>query len=278
MPSEGTVWFLSHSSADKAFARQLHASLSAVRISCFLDEIDIKVGDSIPARVFDSIATTTHFLFVISASSIASQWAMEELAAAQMRQLDHPESVVLPVLLEGIEVPAQLRHLRYADFQSWQEPARYRSALQDLLRSTGSEVLPAGGSVVQWFLRHRDPMDASERVLAYVAGLFNTPFLMSDYRIAGTAFRMATKHSVCGTQFEDVLEFLEETLEDAPSSVTRNLEGLLREVRAAVKQVSFSSEASEYRPLAVGIEALLEALRQIRRGVDDAVFGLVAIA
>ena len=47
--------FISHSHADKDFARRLDASLLARRVEVFLDERSITVGQSIPKRIVEGI-------------------------------------------------------------------------------------------------------------------------------------------------------------------------------------------------------------------------------
>jgi hypothetical protein len=50
------IAFLSHSSADKPFIRQLAADLSANGIDVWLDEQRIRVGDSIPEKIAQGLA------------------------------------------------------------------------------------------------------------------------------------------------------------------------------------------------------------------------------
>ncbi|RYF36242.1 MAG: toll/interleukin-1 receptor domain-containing protein, partial [Cytophagaceae bacterium] len=63
------VAFLSHSSADKPFIRQLAADLSASGIDVWLDEQRIRVGDSIPEKIAQGLAESDYFLIGISHNS-----------------------------------------------------------------------------------------------------------------------------------------------------------------------------------------------------------------
>ncbi|MHB1428479.1 MAG: toll/interleukin-1 receptor domain-containing protein [Rhodocyclaceae bacterium] len=66
--------FLSHSSNDKPFVRDLDRALQAYGIESFLDERDIGIGEDIPHRLFNEIYAATHVCYVISRSSITSEW------------------------------------------------------------------------------------------------------------------------------------------------------------------------------------------------------------
>lgn len=76
------VAFISHSSKDKTFVRQLAADLVASGVQVWLDEQRIRVGDSIPERVAQGVAESDFFLVVVSASSVDSPWVRKELNQA----------------------------------------------------------------------------------------------------------------------------------------------------------------------------------------------------
>jgi len=48
--------FISHSSKDKEFARQLVAGLRALNVNIWLDEERIRFGDSIPQKISEGLA------------------------------------------------------------------------------------------------------------------------------------------------------------------------------------------------------------------------------
>jgi hypothetical protein len=70
--SKKRVAFLSHSSKDKPFIRQLAADLTANGIDVWLDEQRIGVGDSIPEQIAQGLAQSDYFLVAISAASVGS--------------------------------------------------------------------------------------------------------------------------------------------------------------------------------------------------------------
>ena len=85
--------------------RKLDASLVLNGVEVFLDERDIKVGESIPARIYDGISKASHIIYVLSNSSVYSSWVNEELDIAKMKQKKDEGFGILPVLIEDIEIP-----------------------------------------------------------------------------------------------------------------------------------------------------------------------------
>jgi hypothetical protein len=109
--------FISHSSKDKPFVRRLIKDLERAGYSTWLDENEIKVGDSIPESVHNAIANSIVVLIVMSNHSTESRWVTRETNAAYMEFADNSEKRLLPVILDDCEVPNPLRDLKYADFR-----------------------------------------------------------------------------------------------------------------------------------------------------------------
>ena len=61
--------FLSHTTADKDFARRLATVLTAHRIEVWFDEWEIKVGDSLMGKVQDGISRSSYLGVVLSPES-----------------------------------------------------------------------------------------------------------------------------------------------------------------------------------------------------------------
>ncbi len=66
---QSQIVFISHSSSDKAFVRKLDAGLAGSGVRTFLDERDIKAGDSIPMKIYEAMEAATHVIYVISENS-----------------------------------------------------------------------------------------------------------------------------------------------------------------------------------------------------------------
>lgn len=107
--------FLSHATEDKdRFAVPLAKRLLAQGIDVWVDQWEIKAGDSLVKKVFTSgIDNASVFIVVLSRTSITKPWVSEELDAAVIRKIEG-SCKIIPVLLDDLEttqVPQPLRHL-----------------------------------------------------------------------------------------------------------------------------------------------------------------------
>lgn len=130
--SGATIAFLSHSSVDKPFVRQLASDLKGHGIQVWLDEQNIKVGESIPERISQGLAESDYFLFVSSKDSVASEWVKKELNSALVTEVEKRAVHVLPIKLDDSKVPGAIADKKYADFST-----SYKTGLAELLRAMG---------------------------------------------------------------------------------------------------------------------------------------------
>jgi|ERR1044071_1025734 hypothetical protein len=161
--------FISHSHQDKEFARQLEASLFARNINTFLDERMIQVGDSIPQKVYDGIASSTHLIYVVSRASIKSLWVQEELSIAKMKEKKSRGFKILPVIIDKLKLPTAVLHLKYADFTQWRDFDAYRKAFLDILRAMQIEPLLLGREELTWYLKNSQKIRSAHRLIGNCA-------------------------------------------------------------------------------------------------------------
>ena len=109
--------FISHSSADKPFVRDLAVELRSHGLDVWYDDWEIAVGDSIIDKIFEGLRASDTLVVVLSPVSVASRWVKEELNTVVMRRVSENDIRILPVLLETCDIPLPLRHIRYADFR-----------------------------------------------------------------------------------------------------------------------------------------------------------------
>ena len=127
---ERRVAFLSHSSKDKPFIRQLAADLSANGVDVWLDEQRIHVGESIPEKVAQGLAESDYFLIGISENSVSSEWVKKELNGALVNEVQRRKVHILPLKLDDSPMPPAIGDKKYADFSS-----SYKAGFEELLRS-----------------------------------------------------------------------------------------------------------------------------------------------
>lgn len=109
--------FLCHSSADKKAARRLAIELATRGVRPWIDEAEIKIGDSLIEKIQAGIESVTCLVPVLSSSSVSSRWCQEELKMALARQIKSGTKSVLPVLIEDCDIPGFLIEKAYADFR-----------------------------------------------------------------------------------------------------------------------------------------------------------------
>lgn len=129
------VAFLSHSSADKTFIRQLAADLTANGITVWLDEQRIRAGDSIPEKIAQGLAESDYLLIGMSQKSSESAWVQKELNSALMSEVQRRKVYILPLKLDDTPMPPIIADKKCADFSK-----SYKTGLDELLTAMKGEV------------------------------------------------------------------------------------------------------------------------------------------
>lgn len=128
-PTERTV-FISYNTDDAPFANALANHLRTRRIRPWIDQEEIRVGDSLIGRIGKALHDSDFIVAVLSPSSVRSEWVRRELNEALTREIKDRRVVVLPVIARDCKIPAFLADKRYADFTK-----NYDVALDALVQS-----------------------------------------------------------------------------------------------------------------------------------------------
>ena len=131
--------FLSHNSKDKPFVRKLADDLRKNGHYVWVDEAEIKVGDSLIGKIEEGIENTEYLGVVISSNSNKSEWVIREVRTALSQEIYNKKVKVLPILIENVEMPSFLLDKKYADFTL---DDNYENALQSILDRLSE--LPSG--------------------------------------------------------------------------------------------------------------------------------------
>jgi hypothetical protein len=139
-----TKVFMSHNFRDKAFVREIATQLKQHSIECWIDEAEIKIGDSLSDKIGEAILQQTDFFIVfLSNNSINSQWVKKELQIALEREMSSKKVIVLPILIEEVNLPPFLSDKRYADFTTLEKMERELPILlKTLVVSTDELFVP----------------------------------------------------------------------------------------------------------------------------------------
>jgi len=126
--------FLSHSHADKPFVHRLATALRNFGHRVWIDEAEIKIGDSLIQKIRDGLDSVDYVAAILSSNSIKSEWVTKELEIACNREINERRVVVLPLMVEKVDMPGFLMGKLYSDFT---EENRYSETLERLLRTLG---------------------------------------------------------------------------------------------------------------------------------------------
>lgn len=126
--------FLSHSWDDKPFVRKIAHGLETAGFRVWLDEAEIKVGDSLIGKITDAIDHADFVAAFLSTKSVTSSWVQKELEIAMTQEISGNNVKVLPILVEKCELPAFLINKLYADFTN---PTNFESSFAHLVNALG---------------------------------------------------------------------------------------------------------------------------------------------
>lgn len=125
-----TSIFHSHNSEDKEFVRQLGQDLRRAGITVWLDEAEIKPGDSIIDKIEEGLKGSKHLALILSPNSVNSSWVKRELRTVLHQQITLNNKTVIPLLYKQCEIPQFLIDILYIDFR---DTNNYPFALRQLL-------------------------------------------------------------------------------------------------------------------------------------------------
>lgn len=132
--------FLSYSYKDKNIVRAFAEGLQKLGIKAWFDEQEIKFGESIITKISEGLNSSDILAYFLSESSMKSIWAREELNTMINRRLSNSHGpLIIPILLEDVEIPALIRDVKYLDLRD-----------KDLERG-----IKEFHSAVQYYLRNR---------------------------------------------------------------------------------------------------------------------------
>lgn len=128
--------FLCHASEDKeSVVRPLAAALGVAGISYWLDEAEIKWGDSLTGKVNEGLSSSQYVIVVLSGVFITKNWPERELNAVLNLEASTGEVRVLPLIVDSAEqLLSRYVLLNDKKYIQWTgEPLEVISALQSRL-------------------------------------------------------------------------------------------------------------------------------------------------
>lgn len=126
--------FLSHNHKDKEFVRRLSRDLEGHGVHYWLDEAEMKIGDSLIQKIREGIDRVDYFVVVLSSNSVNAPWVANELDVAMNFQIQGKPIKVLPLMLSKCDLPGFLVGKVYGDFTNEKE---YKKSFKKLINSMG---------------------------------------------------------------------------------------------------------------------------------------------
>ena len=105
--------FLSHSSSDKQWVRQLNGALQTLGLSTFLDERDIQPSENFVLTIDDALRDSRFLVLVVTPKLVLSEWVEQEWTAHMATH--GPIGRIIPIVLQPAELPPLLKTLQQID-------------------------------------------------------------------------------------------------------------------------------------------------------------------
>lgn len=108
--------FLSHNHADKDFVRRMGLRLQRRGVNVWIDEAEIRPGDSLIEKISEGLGSCDYVLAFLSKNSVDAPWVKKEISIAITREINGKLYKVIPIVLDGVAVPVWLEDKLYIDF------------------------------------------------------------------------------------------------------------------------------------------------------------------
>jgi TIR domain len=147
--------FLSYSTQDASKCDKLEDHLGHEGFTVWRDRVAISPGDSWVRAIFRGLDSADFVLPLLSAHALAAPWVRKEIDTAVIQTVvEKPRQVIIPVLLEPIQIPSELAslqavilHTNFADgFQTL--VARMRSPSPHYEPARSGEASKASDSIL----------------------------------------------------------------------------------------------------------------------------------
>lgn len=118
--SYGLRAFICHASEDKDLARRIATDLHDSGIDTFFDEWEISAGQSLRQKIDEGLAACTHFLVLVTETSLLKPWVNAEIDAAFIQKVQR-SAILIPVRyqLEASRLPPLLAPLLSPEIRNY---------------------------------------------------------------------------------------------------------------------------------------------------------------
>jgi small GTP-binding protein len=122
--------FLSHSSKDKPLVRRIAERLKADGVRVWLDEWEIRAGDSIPAKVEEGLEHSRVLVLCMSENAFGSDWAQLEAGTFRFRDPLNKERRFIPLRLDDTPARGSLAQFLHIDWRADRREQEYAKLVE----------------------------------------------------------------------------------------------------------------------------------------------------
>ena len=133
MPTDSTFnydVFLSHSAKNKDVVREVANRLKSDGVRVWLDEWEIRPGDSIPAKIEDGLENSRVLLLCLSAEAFGSDWAQLESHTFRFKDPLNHNRRFIPLRLDDTPAKGSLAQFSYIDWRQDRREEEYAKLLE----------------------------------------------------------------------------------------------------------------------------------------------------
>ena len=105
--------FISYNHADKGLAQGICDGLTAEGYRVWIDQGELRVGDSLVTAISDAIDRVDFLVALVSEHSVASNWCQKEVSLAMTGEIGKRGITVLPCRVGRVEMPPALADKLY---------------------------------------------------------------------------------------------------------------------------------------------------------------------
>lgn len=148
--------FISYSSDDDAFAKRLHARMTAEKLRVWFAPKDMRSGKKIATQIDRAIQVYDRTLLLLSENSMNSEWVRREIERAREKEKHSGQNVLFPIALvsfdeirdwkfldvdTGEDLAKTVREYHIPDFSQWKQEDVFEKAFDELMRDLRVERL-----------------------------------------------------------------------------------------------------------------------------------------
>lgn len=89
--------FISHASEDKTLAKELYKKIRYLRLKAWIDEGDLRIGDSLLATIGHALTKSRFGVPIVSKHYLRKAWAQEEMKVLLHLQFSSGRRMILPI-------------------------------------------------------------------------------------------------------------------------------------------------------------------------------------